>query len=52
MLDVLSVEGSWTTGYKPSADQPTTVRALPEEWATAAHHVCRLHALMEGLDDG
>jgi hypothetical protein len=51
LLDLLPVEGSWTTGYKPESAISPVVTATTEEWATAAWHLACVHALLEGLSE-
>jgi hypothetical protein len=46
LLEILPVEGSWTSGYRVSEHFDSTLHALPEQWATAAQHLCEVHELI------
>lgn len=46
LLPVLPLEGSWGN-YRVSEHIDPTIRALPEEWAEAAHAIAELCAALE-----
>lgn len=46
LVELLPVEGSMGSGFHVSDRIDATVKALPEEWATAAHHFVELDAAL------
>lgn len=48
LLDVLPLEGDWERGYRVATVVQSEVRALPDEWAEAAHTVAALQRLIAG----
>lgn len=46
LLELLPLEGSWGSGYHVASAVHSKVRALPEEWASAAHAVSVLHRVI------
>lgn len=50
-LDVLPLEGAWPN-YRVSERVHAEVRALPEEWAEAAHAIAQLCEIVDRTQSG
>lgn len=46
-LPLLPLRGSWGAGYEVQQPIDPELRATPQEWADAAHHVAELHRVLE-----
>lgn len=51
ILPLVPVEGGWGAGYRVAGRIDPTLRATPEEWATAAYHFTEVHRLLTVGED-